>query len=85
MSSLRFCGILAKQALSKQQRFGFNAPLLVPVALRLTKDLNSSLQLQQHRGYKKFGHEPTPVPNITRIWHLVMGIMFLTCTLNWKA
>ncbi|CAO1319525.1 unnamed protein product [Diamesa serratosioi] len=85
MSSLRFCGVLAKQVLIKQQKLGFNAPLLVPVALRLTKDLNSSVQLQQHRGYRKFGHEPTPVPDVTRIWHLVMGLMFLTCTLNWKA
>lgn len=83
MSSLRFCGALARRAITSQPN---NVPsIIVPVAYKC-RDLAKTPphQYQQYRKFKNFGHKPTPIPGVTKIFHLIIGVGFLICTMNWR-
>ncbi|XP_066991241.2 calcium uptake protein 1 homolog, mitochondrial isoform X2 [Anabrus simplex] len=40
---------------------------------------------QQKRQHKNFGHKPTPVPLISKLWYTFVGMVFLGTILNYDA
>lgn len=83
MSALRLCGVLIRNTAipSQQQRL----PILVPIALKLKNQINApQQQRQQSRGFKNFGHKPTPEPNVSQYYNAFIGIGIFICLLDWK-
>ena len=81
MSSLRLCGLLAKRSIFVQSK---QLPLLVPVIKSSHELISSSVNKQQYREYKNFGHKPTPVPRISQYFHFFIGLGIFICVLDWK-
>lgn len=78
-SLLRFSSQAARlTAVIKHSKYATNMPLLVPIGHRVRSEY------QQSRGHKNFGHKPTPIPNMTRLWHLFTGGMIIVSLLNYK-
>jgi len=80
MSSLRLCGVLAKRSIITQSK---NAPMIVPVLFRCRDLVAAPFQYQQYRGHKNFSHKPTPIPTITKLYHLFIGTGLIICALDW--
>jgi hypothetical protein len=81
MSALRLCGALARKSVVTQSK---NVPLLVPVAFKVRDLTKTPFGHQQYRDFKNFGHKPTPVPGVTKLFHLFVGVTFFLCLLDWR-
>lgn len=86
-SLLRFSGQAVRlTAVVKQSKYATSLPLIVPIGYRVKSSFGSEWNgHQQYRGHKNFGHKPTPIPNLTRLWHFFTGAMIIGCLLNYKA
>ncbi|XP_073820890.1 calcium uptake protein 1 homolog, mitochondrial-like isoform X3 [Musca autumnalis] len=86
MSILRQCGLMAAGRLMQPQRqlvlrgsFG-----LLPAAInRLNLPLDYVTPINA-RGHKNFGHKKEITPKFTRVYHLIIGTMFVICITDWK-
>ncbi|XP_070507318.1 calcium uptake protein 1 homolog, mitochondrial-like isoform X2 [Chironomus tepperi] len=56
--------------------------LVLPSILKC-RNFNSNYY-QQQRTYKNFGHKPTPVPRVTKWYHLFTGGIIFLCCLNYR-
>lgn len=83
-SILRYCsGHAARLTIAHQSK----VPFLLPVGLRVKNSYGSfnNNYYQQHRSYKNFGHKPTPIPRVTKWYHLFTGAMILLASINYRA
>lgn len=84
MSALRLCGVLVRNTAipSQQQRL----PIFVPIALKLKSLINAPKlqQQQQSRGFKNFGHKPTPEADVSKYFNAFLGIGTVLCLLDWR-
>ncbi|KAL7046006.1 hypothetical protein ACKWTF_002430 [Chironomus riparius] len=59
--------------------------LILPGILKCRNIFNSNYyQQHQQRTYKNFGHKPTPVPRVTKWYHLFTGGIIFLCCLNYR-
>lgn len=87
MSVLRQCGALVSRQLVNPQRlavvrgsFGLLPATLKRVnvpAIEDDKPFNS-------RGHKNFGHEKEITPKFTKIFHLIVGSLFVISLMDWR-
>ncbi|CRK93605.1 CLUMA_CG007137, isoform B [Clunio marinus] len=83
MSSLRFCGaLLAKNTILSQSKI---VPMTVPIGFKVRDASKSTFRQEHYRGFKNFGHKPTPVPGVTKAFHFFIGFSLFLCLLDWKG
>ncbi|XP_037811553.1 calcium uptake protein 1 homolog, mitochondrial isoform X1 [Lucilia sericata] len=85
MSILRQCGALvARQLIAPRSSILNNNMGVLPL---MAKRINLNVQEDvpfASRGYKKFGHQKEKTPNFTKIYHLIIGSLFVICIMDWK-
>lgn len=57
--------------------------LVLPSILKC-RNFNFNYYQQQQRTYKNFGHKTTPVPRVTKWYHLFTGGIIFLCCLNYR-
>ncbi|XP_037910646.1 calcium uptake protein 1 homolog, mitochondrial isoform X3 [Hermetia illucens] len=85
MSVLRQCGVLARQATALHRPKISLVPSISWYVGRSADGVSGSRfdNDPNRRGYKKFGHTPRETPRITKIFHFVVGSLFILSLLDW--
>ncbi|XP_046812542.1 calcium uptake protein 1 homolog, mitochondrial isoform X2 [Lucilia cuprina] len=85
MSILRQCGALvARQLIAPRSSILNNNVGVLPL---MPQRINLNVQEDApfgSRGFKKFGHQKEKTPNFTKIYHLIIGSLFVICIMDWK-
>ncbi|XP_046663830.1 calcium uptake protein 1 homolog, mitochondrial-like isoform X2 [Homalodisca vitripennis] len=53
--------------------------------IRHKNDMNRTPSLTAIRTYRNISHGDPPVPNLTKLWYLFIGLSFIGLNLDWKA
>ncbi|XP_075153963.1 mitochondrial calcium uptake 1 isoform X2 [Haematobia irritans] len=85
MSILRQCGSMVSQLMQPHRVLIRGSFGLLPAALKRTSfpSMENTTPFNT-RGHKNFGHKKQITPNITKVFHLIVGSLFLVSIMDWK-
>ncbi|XP_013097833.2 calcium uptake protein 1 homolog, mitochondrial isoform X1 [Stomoxys calcitrans] len=84
MSILRQCGTMAAQFVQPHRVLARGSFGLLPaVVKRMNVPSSENGTPFNARGHKNFGHKKQITPNITRIFHFIVGSLFLISIMDW--
>ncbi|XP_055375673.1 calcium uptake protein 1 homolog, mitochondrial isoform X2 [Condylostylus longicornis] len=86
MSLVRLGGLARTIFASRQiSNVYSNAKALPLISVQKCIEQNSFKNERFHsRGYKNFGHKQVPVPTVTKLYHFLMGAIFVIIVVDWK-